>query len=740
MAFTPNNKAELKSAIMNYNRRRRNDMSMWNISRVSDFNELFSGYIFNNQTDIISDWDVSHVTDMAGMFENCVSFNQPLNWDVSHVEYMYEMFYNCSAFNQPLNFNGGPWNVSSVTDIRGMFGDCVLFNQPLNWDVSHVTDMDDVFCNCSAFNQPLNWDVSNVRNMLGMFHGCSAFNQSLNEWDVSNVRNMFAMFRNCALFNQPLDEWDVSKVEYMNKYMNVMYGMFENCHAFNQPLNEWDVSKVENMNGMFRNCALFNQPLDEWDVSKVEDMNGMFENCRAFNQPLNEWNVSNVRNMNGMFRNCALFNQPLDAWDVSKVEDMIGMFENCITFNQPLRSWRLPRLNPFNNPRIVTIEDANKIFNGAVSMNENNKPLFNQNWNLLPRRRRATPRARARARATPRQPRATAQPRTNPYAVHQFFNLSLVNHASLIPLLTKRTPPGNISIFFDSTGSKFSENAHDLFYSFYNQSYTRPTPPKKDPLQEIFQQASGLDLTIPVLNVDGVTFQITLRDFFVASLLFGQRRTQEYKDVYVNFFQDECINAYPEMLEGVNRISCPKGILERFITNIPKALKRNYPDSLDAEVNEIDSKADLIKICEYIIGPDESGLTQDNIQNVYASNCYTLISNNQNLKTIEEKKQAFKECVLVAYETNGGNRNASTIDVVDRFINNPLNSSIFVMDGGRRNKKLKNLKRTKKLNKLKRTKRTKKLKRTKRTKKLKRTKTNKINSETKNTIKSRRLI
>ena len=69
--FKPKTKSELRSAI-----------------------ELFcSG---SSEYGDINDWDVSLITDMSFMFENCINFNQPLNnWDVSNVTNMLHMFYNC---------------------------------------------------------------------------------------------------------------------------------------------------------------------------------------------------------------------------------------------------------------------------------------------------------------------------------------------------------------------------------------------------------------------------------------------------------------------------------------------------------------------------------------------------------------------------------------------------------------------------------------------------------------------
>ena len=77
----------------------------------------------------ISNWDVSNVTDMAWMFDDAHSFNQPLNnWNVSNVKYMGEMFFEATSFNQPLN----NWNVSNVEDMENMFRDATSFNQPLH--------------------------------------------------------------------------------------------------------------------------------------------------------------------------------------------------------------------------------------------------------------------------------------------------------------------------------------------------------------------------------------------------------------------------------------------------------------------------------------------------------------------------------------------------------------------------------------------------------------------------------
>ena len=79
----------------------------------------------------ISTWDVSNVTNMAWMFHEATSFNQPLNnWNVSKVREMNCMFQNATSFNQPLN----KWNVSKLWkgNMGKMFWNADSFNQPLH--------------------------------------------------------------------------------------------------------------------------------------------------------------------------------------------------------------------------------------------------------------------------------------------------------------------------------------------------------------------------------------------------------------------------------------------------------------------------------------------------------------------------------------------------------------------------------------------------------------------------------
>ena len=161
------------------------------ISLILTYSFAFGGYQFSNKSELqtavdlwvsnessalatygdINTWDVSSVTNMQGLFQNKMQFNDNIgNWDVSNVTTMREMFRNAKSFNQDLN----GWDVSKVTDMYGMFGSTdgnPGFNGNIsNWDVSSVTTMQDMFRYATKFNKDISgWDVSSVTNMNHMF-------------------------------------------------------------------------------------------------------------------------------------------------------------------------------------------------------------------------------------------------------------------------------------------------------------------------------------------------------------------------------------------------------------------------------------------------------------------------------------------------------------------------------------------------------------------------------------------
>ena len=155
----PKNKAQLKSLIDHAFKHNIYDLNFIDTSEITDMSWLFE-YISCNFN--ISNWDVSNVKDMTGMFYCCYDFN-------------------CDLSN---------WDVSNVTNTHALFCECYKFTGKglEHWDVSNVTDMASMFYYCKNFDCDLsNWDVSNVKDMSDMFYYCKKFDCDLSCWNVSNV-------------------------------------------------------------------------------------------------------------------------------------------------------------------------------------------------------------------------------------------------------------------------------------------------------------------------------------------------------------------------------------------------------------------------------------------------------------------------------------------------------------------------------------------------------------------------
>jgi surface protein len=196
--------------------------------------------------------------------------------------------------------NISDWDVSNVTNMSGMFDGAESFNQDIgDWDVSNVTDMRFMFSGASSFNQDIGWDVSSVSDMENMFSGATSFNQDIGDWDVSSVTDMTFMFAGATSFNQDIGDWDVSNV-------TDMPGMFVDANSFNQDIGDWDVSNVTDMRFMFVGATSFNQDIGDWDVSSVSDMSFMFEDVTLSTQNYDallcgwsQLNLSNGVNFHG---------------------------------------------------------------------------------------------------------------------------------------------------------------------------------------------------------------------------------------------------------------------------------------------------------------------------------------------------------------------------------------------------------------------------------------------------------
>ena len=304
---------------------------------------ILVGWQFNNEGDKlkireISQWGTINLGNNGKYFDGCTYLELSATdaLDLTGTTNLNRAFGSCWFLGVEGNLN--KWNVSRVTDMGGMFEEALSFNQPMDtWDVSRVEDMESMFKEASTFNQPIGvWDVSCVADMGSMFKEASAFNQPIGAWNVSCVTDMGEMFSDVSVFNQDIGEWNVSRVTDMGN-------MFFWANSFNQDIGEWNVSRVTDMGSIFFWANSFNQDIGEWNVSCVTDMNSMFCSASTFNHDIGDWNVSRVTDMRAMFFGASSFNQDIGEWSISRVTDMENMFREATlstkNYNSLLQGW-----------------------------------------------------------------------------------------------------------------------------------------------------------------------------------------------------------------------------------------------------------------------------------------------------------------------------------------------------------------------------------------------------------------
>ena len=358
-------------------------MSDWDVSLVSNFAEAFKSRSTFNAN--ITGWDTRSVVDFTGTFESCQAFNQDLSrWSTSTATSMSRMFYSATEFDSDLSgwdtskvakldysfafaskFKGvglSNWNTAEVTTLVGTFYEAAIFDENISsWTTTKVKNMDLTFATSSggahAFNQPIGtWDTSSVTTMEATFYSNPNFNQNL-KWNTSLVENMYGMFGYASKFNgelasnEALGYWGTGSV----KDFSTMFAK----SSFNQDISGWDTSSAEDMSYMFYGVSSFNQDLSKWDVSKVTTFRSTFDDCQNLDTDLSQWDVSSVKSFQKTFTKAYLMNSDMSLWNTANVTNMYGMFQNARTFNSPIRNWDVSK-----------VTDMRYMFKGALAFQQ----------------------------------------------------------------------------------------------------------------------------------------------------------------------------------------------------------------------------------------------------------------------------------------------------------------------------------------------------------------------------------
>jgi len=365
------------------------DISNWNLSRVTAMNLMFSGASAFNNGDpsgntgtLLNAWSAPYCTNFTSMFATAPAFNQKLDNLVS----LFPTTSNITGVNPATS---SYTNSTKTLTCPGAVFTSALVNRILIIRMSSITYISNVqaFTNATnvvlttaygadipsnsitsiyisktltsmfnpaiRFNQNLNnWSVSNVTAMNSMFSGATIYNNGGVDltWNAPNCLNFASMFQSAPAFNRAVSNLvDTSGVTLGTTGTVSLASMFQSATLFNQNLNNWNVSRVTSMSLMFSGATVFNNGsltndgsnnLNNWNAPLCTTFASMFSSSTAFNQPIPFLvDTSNVTllptgsSLSSMFSATTKFNQNINSWNVSRVNNMSSMFSGATVFN-----------------------------------------------------------------------------------------------------------------------------------------------------------------------------------------------------------------------------------------------------------------------------------------------------------------------------------------------------------------------------------------------------------------------
>jgi surface protein len=172
------------------------DFSGLDMDNVTSMYASFDGSFVPNLTTLFfGDNTLPNVTNMGIAFNKLANLKEiQQQWTLENVTNMYEMFWMPENNSSQLTSIGDTshWNTSNVTNMSGMFLNCVkLQNLDLsNWDTSKVTNMSNMFFNCPSLvsiGDTGNWNTSNVMNFKSMFYDCIRLDEiHMDHWRINS--------------------------------------------------------------------------------------------------------------------------------------------------------------------------------------------------------------------------------------------------------------------------------------------------------------------------------------------------------------------------------------------------------------------------------------------------------------------------------------------------------------------------------------------------------------------------
>jgi len=232
------------------------DLSNFDTSNVTNMAFMFNHCNRLKEIKGLDKFITSKATTMEGMFQSCfkLEFIDVSSFDTSNVEKMNFMFVDCFKLKGIKGIN--KLNTKKVTNMTGMFENCLSLKylNIENFDTSNVTNMSYMFNKCKKLKEIKGMDKFNTINLTttyAMFQFCNEIEKiDLSGFDTSNVTNMSYMFNKCKKLKE------IKGLNtFITKNVKDMARMFNECSELeNLVLTSFETPNVTNFSSMFNKC------------------------------------------------------------------------------------------------------------------------------------------------------------------------------------------------------------------------------------------------------------------------------------------------------------------------------------------------------------------------------------------------------------------------------------------------------------------------------------------------------
>ena len=283
------------------------------------------------------------INDISCIFADCDTLiSLPDISNLNTTINMSYLFYNCKSL-QILDPNISNWDISNVKYIHGMFHGCSSLRQLpeiSKWDTKNIIYMGGRFLNRSSLSS-IKSNENPIKNELhpGIFRGCLSLKQlpDISKWNTNNVENMSFLFWGCSSLKQlpDISKWNTNNVK-------TIFFMFCNCSSLEvlPDISKWNTYNIEDMSGLFFGCSSLKElpDISKWNTYNIENMGCLFFDCKSLKElpDISKWNTNKVHTMSCMFMGCSslILLPDISKWDTNNVKDMNGIFDRCSSLKE----------------------------------------------------------------------------------------------------------------------------------------------------------------------------------------------------------------------------------------------------------------------------------------------------------------------------------------------------------------------------------------------------------------------